>query len=530
MQDPNTIRQTSKMLAKDFSQRMIRSALNKGAGTIKRLKERIEELKIPHQELEKLSDEKLMELFYPHEVKTSARPLPDFAEMDARIRTRSLPSTVYSEWEDYKREHPVDGYQYSQFKEYYYRWVADNHPGRSLKMHIDRTPGECLYIDWTGDTLPLVENPKDPDTPLTAHFLVTTLGYSSYIFTEAFPDEKLMSVQKGMVDSLEFYGALPARLVPDNMRSAVTKNTRDELVLSALFQDLDEFYDIAVVPAPPRKPKGKATVENAVKWVETYIIRKLKGRTFPTFEDLNSEVSRLLEEMNNRKKGNTQYSRKELFEKVDLPAMRPLPVERFTRVEYARSRVPNNYHVPFDKHYYSVPYTLYHPKKPTYVSVKATQDEIIICDSCNREIARHKRSYDEFKNKYVTVEDHMPTHHRLYNNINNKDSSYYLDWARNIGPDMTKFIQGVIYQSRHEEQSYRSCMGILQMAKRYGDDLAEAAAGECLKKGNLYYTYFKRMLSEQVEKKLAREEAEKQQKVKTQKQNGLRGRGHWRQK
>lgn len=530
MQDPNTIRQTSKLLSTGQSQRTVRASLNKGAGTIQTIKKKLDELNIPHSELEKLSDKELLDLFYPPATtKAVARPLPDFAEVDARIRTKSLPSTVYSEWEDYKKAYPIEGYQYTQFKEYYYRWVSDNHPERFLKMTVDRTPGEILYIDWAGDTLELVENPEDPSSPLTAHFFVTTLGYSSYIFAEALPDEKLMSVQKGMVDSLEFYGALPKILMPDNMKSAVTKNTKDELILSTLFEDLEEFYDVVVVPAPPRKPKGKASCENAVKWVETYIIRKLKGRTFSSFEALNTEVYSLLEEMNNRKKANMRYSRKELFRRVDLPAMRPLPSETYTSVEYARCRVPNSYHVPFDDHYYSVPYTLYRPKNSVYVSVKATHDEVIICDSRNREIARHKRSYELFKNKYITNVDHMPIHHKIYNDINKKNSTYYLDWAGTVGPNMKKFIQGIIYQSRHEEQSYRSCMGILQKAKKYGYDLGETAAGECLKKGNLYYTYYTKMLSELVKEKLSKEEAKKE-KAEEDTTVGLRGKNHWRQK
>ena len=107
---------------------------------------------------------------------------------------------------------------------------------------------------------------------MRVHIFATTLGVSSMIYAEAFPNEKLPCFIEGCVHAVSFYGAVAKHFVPDNLKTAVTKHTKDDLVLQSTFSDLEDFYDTIVLPPPARKPKGKPTVENHVRYLETHLI------------------------------------------------------------------------------------------------------------------------------------------------------------------------------------------------------------------------------------------------------------------
>ena len=154
-----------------------------------------------------------------------------------------------------------------------------------------------MYIDWVGDTLPLGLN-SDTGELIEAHFFITTVGVSSYTFVMAFPNEKTESFLQGTVLALNFYGAVPKILKPDNTKTAVIKNDKNKLVLNRAYEDIQQFYDVVIVPTPLVKPKGKPSVENGVKYVETHLLERLRGRWFSSFQDLNQEITLIMEEIN----------------------------------------------------------------------------------------------------------------------------------------------------------------------------------------------------------------------------------------
>lgn len=202
-------------------------------------------------------------------------------------------------WIEYKQEHP-DGYEQSQFYELYNRFVEENYGKSDIKMAVERVPGEKLYIDWVGDQPELLVD-LDTGEIKKVHIFVTTLGVSSLIYAEIFPDEKLPRFIDGTVHALQFYGATPKYLIPDNLKTAVTKHTKDELILQSAYSDLEDFYDVIVLPPPPRKPKGKPTVENHVRYLETHLVEKLKEKKYTSFEELNAETKKIVAVLNSRK-------------------------------------------------------------------------------------------------------------------------------------------------------------------------------------------------------------------------------------
>lgn len=276
---------------------------------------------------------------------------------------------------------------------------------------------------------------------------------------------------------------IPAIWVPDNLRAAVTKHDRDNLILNSLFHDLESFYGV-VVPPPARKPKGKPTVEAAVKYAETYILEKIRNRKHDSLRALNEEVKKIVGTMNSRTEGRA-HSRTELFQKYDKPALKPIPgVFCHSDYKYITS-IPANYHVKYDDHYYSVAYTYY--KKPAIV--RASFAEIVVLDESNKEIARHKRIYG-YLPRYSTVEAHMPPAHRFYKEVNERDGNDYRNWARKFGNLTCQFIDRLLGRADHEQQAYNSCNGLLHVAEGYAYELVEEAARKCLEKGSITYSGF----------------------------------------
>ncbi len=490
MQDYNTIIGTIQLHLNKCPTRSIMDRFSIGSGTVSLILNRYHSFGFTVEELERMEPQEVEKLFYPQKnLQRKDVPLPDFQYYYDRIHAPNSRVNIAYCWLDYKEKNP-DGYERTQFYEYYSRFVNENYSGEKAVMALNRKPGERMYIDWVGDQPELVTDIETGEV-IKAHLFVTTLGMSSMIYAEAFPNEKLPCFIQGCVHAVSFYGAVAKYFVPDNLKTAVTKHTKDDLVLQSSFSDLEDFYDTIVLPPPPRKPKGKPTVENHVRYLETHLVEKLKEKIYTSFEDLNEGIKKIVTALNARpiQKNNT-YSRQDMFIKYDKPCMKPLPGGEYTTCEYkAVLKVPNNYHIEFDGHYYSVLYT--HCGKPAIL--KATPSEVRICDQYNRLICTHRRSYKDFP-LYITLDEHMPPEHLYYKEVNSKDGNYYRRWASVFGPSMSELIDRILKASKHEEQAYNSCAGILHSVKSLPNGIAEETAHKCIEINSCKYSTFKQVL------------------------------------
>ena len=198
----------------------------------------------------------------------------------------------------------------------------------SVSMAVNRIPGEKMYIDWVGDQPELLTDTETGEIK-KVHIFATTLGVSSLIYAEAFPNEKLPCFIEGCAHAVSFYGAVTKYFVPDNLRTAVTKHTKDELILQSTFADLEDFYETIVLPPPARKPKGKPTVENHVRYLEIHLVEKLKEKIYVSFEDLNAEIKKIVAVPQQTIFFMQDFSRQDA-EKYDKPCMKP-PLADVTR-------------------------------------------------------------------------------------------------------------------------------------------------------------------------------------------------------
>lgn len=414
-----------------------------------------------------------------------------FEEIHRRLSDKRCHYSIYQGWLLYTRKFS-GGWKKTQFYVNYQKWEQIHHPGHLASAPVQRQPGKYLYIDWIGDQIVFVRDPLNHDRKVKAHFLVFTLGYSSLTYAAAFPDEKMASVVEGINRALSFYGALPGAFRPDNMKTAVTSNTREGVVLSTAMEDLQDYYDVPVLPARPLHPKDKASVERAVLILETELLPELAPITFESFEDLNHEIGRFLSDLNTRIKTGESMSRKQLYERFDLPQMKPLPEKMFAYRQYKQLTVQRNCHIKNAGVYYSVPFQYVGQT----VIAKISSTEIEICDSKNKPICTHRLA-DPVWQRYVTVETHLKSNYQIQRQIERDGTNYYLQQAEKTGPYMKEYLERLILMYRFEEQSYNSCNAILQSCRAVPSSAAETAAFKCLREGKIGYKYFTEILKRQ---------------------------------
>lgn len=489
MQDYNTIIGVIQMRQNACSYTDIQNRYHIGSSTVTLIMSRFSDSKLSFDEFKQMEPAAVEKLIYPPvNLRHKDIPLPDFQLYYNRIHAPGSRVNIAYCWIDYKQANP-DGYEQTQFYELYNRFVLETHGKPDAKMAVERIPGEKMYIDWVGDQPELLTVPETGEI-LKVHIFVTTLGVSSLIYADVFMDEKLPSFIEGTVNAVQFYGAVAKYFVPDNLRTAITKHSRDELILQTAYSDLEEFYDTIVLPPPPRKPKGKATVEGHVRYLETHLVEKLKEKVYTSLEELRAETKKIVAALNARPFQGKSFSRMDAFVKYDKPCMKPLPGGCFTVCDYKPvNRVPDNYHIEYDNHYYSVLYT--YCGKPAIL--KATRTEIRICDQYNRLICKHKRSYREFP-RYITEDSHMRPEHLYYKEVNEKDGAYYRRWASVFGPNMAECIDRILKQPKHEEQAYNSCAGLLHAVKTLPHGVVEETARQCIQMNSCRYSTFKKLL------------------------------------
>jgi transposase len=199
--------------------------------------------------------------------------------------------------------------------------------------------------------------------------------------------------------------------------------------------------------------------------VERWILARLRDRTFFSLAELNQAIAALLAELNRREMKHLGQSRLELFEEVDQPALSPLPETPYEFAVWKRARVHIDYHVEYDKHYYSVPYTL----SGKEVTIRATEKTVEVFYQRKR-VASHPRSTAQ--GRFSTHSVHMPPEHQFYSQWS---PERFLRWAAEIGDQTSELISRALDARRHPEQAYRTCLGVLGLAKRYSPERLEAA-------------------------------------------------------
>lgn len=433
---------------------------------------------------EYLDDVAIEQLLFPPaaHIDTNKRLMPAMEYIHRELKKKKV--TLQLLWYEYKRANP-QGYQYSQFCERYHQWRKNI----DVCLRQSYRAGEKLFVDYAGQTI-LVTDSFSGKTR-EAYLFVAALGASNYTFAWASFSQDLPCWISAHVRALDYFGAVPELIVPDNLLSGVTKANYYEPDINPTYLNLSLHYGTVIIPARVRKPKDKAKVETAVKIAEMWILAALRNHTFFSLEELNKAVSEKLIELNERKFKKMDGCRKSLFETIDKPAMKPLPLQAYEYAEWKKAMVNVDYHIAVDDHYYSVPYQLL--KERVDVRLTATTVEVLFK---NNRVASHARSLNKWK--HTTLTGHMPKAHQKYLEWT---PTRIIAWAGKNGPHTQSLVCRIIESRRHPEQGFRSCLGVMRLAKHYSEERLEAACERALSINACSYKHVKSILENNIDKK-----------------------------
>jgi transposase len=276
--------------------------------------------------------------------------------------------------------------------------------------------------------------------------------------------------------------------VPDNPKAAISQASEYEPDVHPDFQYMASFFGTAVIPARVRKPRDKAKAELSVKLATMWIIAALRDSTFFSLAELNNAIRELLEKLNNRPFKKLPGSRRSLFEAVDKPALKQLPASRYEYTHIGYAKAGNDYHIDIDGYLYSVPYQLAQQR----LEYRQTSKTIEFFYK-GRRIASHLRLW--IKGKPSTLKDHMPSHHRQYQEkFLEWTPERVISWASKIGPATAQAVGAMLGAKRHPEQNFRACIGVIRLAKTWSNERLEAACCRALEVNACSYKNIKLIL------------------------------------
>jgi len=483
------IRQLLRLYSHNISKKQISSQLDISRNTLKRYLRIYIGLRLTHEEIEKLSDASLDKLFGISQPRIEdARKvtlLAYFPDLEKKLRKRG--ATRRNLWmHDYLQRYP-EGYGFTQFTTCYSKWLRVNKP----VMHIEHKAGDKMYIDYAGEKLHIV-NLATGELQAVEVFL-SVLGGSQLTYIEATESQQKEDFIACCENALYYYGGVPQAIVPDNLKSAVTKSDKYEPTINEAFEQFASHYSTTILPARAYKPKDKSLVEGAVKIMYNRIYTRLEGQVFCSLEELNIALAKLLEEEYNAINfTNRDYSRRSLFEEIERQQLQPLPKKRFTLNRQRVATVAKHGHVCLteDKHYYSVPYHYIGKRVVIYYTKKDVS--VFHNHLC---IATHQRLKSMYG--YTTQADHLASQHK-----------YMTDWtpdkfiadAALIDPVVERLVEHVLHRRQHPEQSYRICNGILHLEKKVGKERLVRACQLALDYQQYNYAMVKRILERGLDK------------------------------
>ena len=415
----------------------------------------------------------------------ASRPVPDFAKISVELRAHKG-VTLQLLWQEYQNSClPGECYGYSQFCYLYGEWRKHHQPSMR-QIHV---AGEKMFVDYAGKRVPIHD--EATGSVYEAQLFVATLGASSYTFAEVTASQKLDDWLGSHERAFAFWGGVPQLVIPDNLRSAVTKSCRYEPLVNRSYEALLEHYGTVAAPTRPVAPKDKAKVEVGVQVAERWILAVLRHRLFFSLSEANVAVAELLAKLNARVMRHVGQSRRQLYERLDQPALRPLPQAPYEYAYFFRTKATHDYHVGIDGNYYSVPYSLANQE----IEVRLTARIVEILQNRAR-VAVHERVAGRL-NKTQTLAEHRPANHRAYAEWQEHS---LMQWAGAVGVETEAMVKHLLATRPYPQTGWRSCQGLKGLAQRFGGDRLEAACQRANEHGIQAYNNVKSILHSGLDK------------------------------
>lgn len=461
-------REIIRLKSLNFSERNIALSCSVSRNTVSKICKKAEELNLSWPLNESMTDDTLEKLMFPKDKSATNKRMPNYTYIRKELLRNGVNKKLL--WSEYCEDCRMAGEEpliYSQFCYY----IQKDEGKRRATMHIKRKPGEQVEVDWAGDTATII----DPNTGeiTLAWLFVGVMTYSQYTYVEAFINEKQKAWITAHIHMFEFFGGVAKILVSDNCTTAVNHQQSDWYTpsLNTTYYEMAEHYETAIIPARVRKPKDKPNAEGSVGNISTWITAALRKEPFFSLAELNAAIRRKLDAFNANLFQKKEGSRRGLFLGEESSFLTPLPAARFKLCDWKTATVQFNYHIAVDKMYYSVSYQYIKEK----ADVRITDTTVKIFIKHNR-IASLRRLYGR-PGQYSTVTEHMPPDHQKYLEWN---GDRFRKWAAQIGINTNEVVNNILTSGRVEQQSYRSCMGLLKLAEKYTPVQLEKACQKAL--------------------------------------------------
>jgi transposase len=452
-----TIRQVLRLYATGRGTKYISQSTGVARNTVKKYLHRYVQLKVTLEQLDEMSDAQMSKAF----LEKDYVPIPNKRVTELEALLPSLASmlkkrgvTKQMVYDKYVLSCP-DGFKHSAFLE---RLNASMRVGKG-SMRMEHKAGDKMFVDFTGEKLHLVDKLSGEVTDVEV--FVAILGCSQLTFVMAVPSQKKEDFIMGCEKALHFYGGVPQAIVPDNLKSAVTRASKYEAQLNDDFAAFAEHYHTFGFPTRAYKPKDKALVEGAVKIIYTTIFSKIDQRVYHHIDDMNVAILQHLKTHNDSLLTGESYSRMQQFDELEKQTLQPLNPYPFELMSVQLSTVNKYGHVllSVDKRYYSVPYKLIGKR----LKIKYSTRELSVYDD-TEVVAVHDR-FSGKGHKYITIQDHLASQHKYLSEWNPQK---FIEMAKAIDEVVANYISKILSREMYPEQSYKSCSGVLSLAKRVG--------------------------------------------------------------
>ncbi|MCH8317394.1 MAG: IS21 family transposase [Bacteroidetes bacterium] len=481
-----TVKQIIQLKNQGISSREIARRTGIGRNTVNDYIKQLKRTKLSYKALLQLTESQLEELFPKasqlsnHKYEKLLNLLPGYEK-----QLKKVGCTYQVLWFQYKSNYPA-GYSYTQFKHHFHAWQDK----QQVSMHVEHKMGDKLFVDYAGKKLQITDRVTGETKQVEV--FVALLGGSQYTYVEATQSQQKEDFIKTLSNSLHYFGGVPQAIVPDNLKSAVNKSNNYEPILNKHLKAFGLHYNTTILPTRSYKPRDKALVEGAVKLVYQRIFYSLQSMTFFSLHDLNTALHKQLEKYNDYLFQGRDYSRKTLFISSEKSQLQSLPLHPFELKSYKRARVQKNSHIWLgdDKHYYSVPYQY----AARQVELQYSKSVIEVYFN-NERIATHARS--QRLGGYTTEKQHMPSTHQF---VSEWSADFFLKWAKPRGKIIEQYIENIFAKKAHPEQAYKSCMGIQQLYKQYGNERLTDACQRALQYQRYGYHVLKNILEKGLDK------------------------------
>lgn len=450
-----------------YSQRDIASIVHSSRNTVSEVISLANALGVFWPLADDVTNHALASLLYPERAaKDQKRMIPDYPKIHRELAKKGV--TLSLLWTEYCLEAKAAGmvpYMSSQFNDNYHKWAKVT----KATMRISHKPGDAMEVDWAGKTIDIYDSVTGDVTP--AYLFVAVLSCSCLVYAEACANMKEDTFIMCHVHAYEYFGGSTRLLIPDNLRTGVTSNTRYETIIPRAYKELSEYYETAIVPARIKHAQDKPQAEGSVKYATTWILAALRNEKYFTIDEAKASVAKKLDELNERPFQKRVGNRKSAFENEEKEFMQPLPRTPFEPAVWSSAKVMSDYLITDGTNRYSVPFDLIGEQ----VDIRLTSKTVEVFFHGGR-VASHVR-LPKAQRDPVVVREHMPMKHQKYLSYN---SDAFLSWAEGIGASTKAVVKSFLSEGREPEQGYKYCVSLMSTVDRYGQTRVECACERVL--------------------------------------------------